>query len=66
MPLYEYECNSCGKVFEQLTAISGKESVHCSACGSDDVKKLLSAGVVKGSTPPGLASAGGCGNSGFS
>ena len=43
MPLYEYLCKKCQKVFEilQLSSRDGEE-VKCPHCGSREVEKLLS------------------------
>jgi putative FmdB family regulatory protein len=40
MPIYEYQCNACGKVFEELL-ITSRDCVWC-ACGSNDLTKLMS------------------------
>ncbi|HLC15050.1 MAG TPA: zinc ribbon domain-containing protein [Thermodesulfovibrionia bacterium] len=43
MPLYEYACNHCGKVFILLQTIGTTESdTSCSYCGSSDVKRKVS------------------------
>ena len=51
MPMYEYECGSCGKRFEAIQKFSDAPLGECRLCGSLDVKKLLSptAFVLKGS-----------------
>ena len=41
MPLYEYRCEPCDRIFETLIRSSGDEP-HCPDCGSIDVNKLLS------------------------
>ncbi|MCK9175940.1 MAG: zinc ribbon domain-containing protein [Desulforhopalus sp.] len=66
MPLYEYKCNSCAKEFEYLTtSVKAAEEVKCPSCGSSDVKKLISAGVVRPGAPSGLNTFGGsCGGGG--
>lgn len=71
MPIYEYRCDTCQNVFEVLTSAgSQQDKVHCSTCGSDKVRKIISAGSFLKSSP--LASAGsssaspGCGKRGFS
>ena len=44
MPIYEYRCNKCGTVSEILTGVSREDpSIQCDACGSNNVKKLISA-----------------------
>jgi len=44
MPIFEYSCEQCGNRFEFL--VQGDESVTCLNCGSDKLKKLLSAFAV--------------------
>lgn len=61
MPIYEYKCNSCGEVQEVLHKSMGKrESVKCSICGSDDLKRLISVASVSmgGSSSKGLTCCG--------
>ena len=42
MPIYEYECKSCGNQFEFLLLPTAKEAPTCPACHSADLEKLLS------------------------
>ncbi|HPC35998.1 MAG TPA: zinc ribbon domain-containing protein [Candidatus Marinimicrobia bacterium] len=52
MPLYEFECQNCGKVFEELVSsirVSETE-ITCPHCGFKRVKKLISAPAIGGST----------------
>jgi putative FmdB family regulatory protein len=61
MPIYEYKCNSCGEVQEVLHKSMGKiESVKCSSCGSDDLKRLISVASVSmgGASSKGLTCCG--------
>ncbi len=41
MPIYEYRCEKCGKVFELLRHIDDHNTVQCVQCGSTDTKKLI-------------------------
>ena len=41
MPLYEYECNKCGKVIEALQKFSDEPLIKCEECGGE-LKKLVS------------------------
>ena len=74
MPIYEYQCRSCGKEFERLCFPSdGDAKVDCPACGSKEAEKLLSAfcsvssGSSEGAAASGAASAHSCAShSGFS
>ena len=40
MPIYEYECQDCGKVFEYL--VLGDPDPACEACQSKRVCRLMS------------------------
>ena len=42
MPIYEYGCNDCGKVFEVLQKFSDKPIKVCAHCSSKKVEKLIS------------------------
>ena len=44
MPIFEYQCEQCEKQFEKLVFAGDdeKDSV-CPACGSGEVKKMMSA-----------------------
>ena len=43
MPLYEYQCRSCGKTFEMLCRIKDADSdLQRPNCHSDRVERLLS------------------------
>jgi putative FmdB family regulatory protein len=43
MPIYEYSCKPCGKVFEELIIRSSDEDeVACPACKSRKVSRLMS------------------------
>ena len=41
MPLYEYECQQCGQVFEARQKFSDAPLTECRSCGGP-VKKLIS------------------------
>ncbi len=60
MPIYEYKCKVCGKEFEVLV-LSDKEPVHCPACGSKEVERMISAFSTMG-----LSAGASCGSGGFS
>jgi putative FmdB family regulatory protein len=43
MPIYEFQCNKCGKCFEQLVFPSdGDDKYICPSCGKGDTDKLMS------------------------
>ena len=42
MPIYEYQCNECGKVSAHLVLNVRDFEPFCSFCGGKDVKKLIS------------------------
>ncbi|WP_422134466.1 MULTISPECIES: FmdB family zinc ribbon protein [unclassified Endozoicomonas] len=43
MPIYEYQCGSCGGVQEVIQAFSDAPLTDCGVCGEPELKKLLSA-----------------------
>ncbi len=68
MPLYEYECSSCGKVSEVMQKFSDPPMTQCSHCKTGKVNRLMSrtsfqlkgsgwyASDYKKSTPPSSSS----------
>lgn len=46
MPIYEYECRSCGKRTELLQRMDEPPLAACPACGGE-VRKLISAPAVQ-------------------
>ena len=47
MPLYEYECDACGKRFERIQKFSDPPVDVCSHCGKSPVRKLLSSPAIQ-------------------
>ena len=43
MPIYEYQCEKCGHVFDTLQRISEDPLVDCPECNEPALKKLVSA-----------------------
>ncbi|MEM9103414.1 MAG: zinc ribbon domain-containing protein [Pseudomonadota bacterium] len=43
MPIYEYQCESCGYEFEKLQKMSDDALVDCPQCQQPKLKKLISA-----------------------
>lgn len=46
MPLYDYKCNSCEKVFEKLVSMSSTDTIYCE-CGKE-ARKLVSTPWIHG------------------
>jgi putative FmdB family regulatory protein len=42
MPLYEYQCDSCGARFELIRKFSDPPVTTCPACGAENLQKLVS------------------------
>jgi putative FmdB family regulatory protein len=42
MPIYEYQCDACDNVFEELILGSEKDPEVCPACGADRVHRVIS------------------------
>ncbi len=43
MPIYEYLCASCGHGLEKLQKLSDAPLTDCPACGTPNLKKMISA-----------------------
>jgi putative FmdB family regulatory protein len=43
MPIYEYQCQSCGAIHEALQKVSDPLIKKCPECGRSKLKKLVSA-----------------------
>ncbi|MDD5288092.1 MAG: zinc ribbon domain-containing protein [Dehalococcoidales bacterium] len=56
MPIYEYECQKCGKKFEYFHWFGGDEKqLKCPKCGDEKPQRLMSAtagGCSGGSCAP--------------
>jgi putative FmdB family regulatory protein len=52
MPIYEFECGSCGVRFEELVG-AGTEGAECPGCGTDHARRLLSNVSPPGRQPRG-------------
>jgi len=42
VPIYEYQCRSCGNQIEVLQKMSEDPLVTCEECGADELRKLIS------------------------
>ncbi len=63
MPIYGYDCHTCGHEFETLVRASD-EAPACPACASTDLKRqlsLIAAPAKGGSEVPACEVGGGCG-----
>ena len=51
MPIYDFRCQECGRVSGIFLRAAGQVA-HCSACGSDNMERLISASyMIKMDTP---------------
>ena len=51
MPIYEYNCQNCGKRFEKLVrSTNGAEQVVCPGCQSESVERQFSVFAMVGSS----------------
>lgn len=47
MPIYEYECTSCGSSFEELQLGGATQAPSCPSCQTaDEVRRRISASAV--------------------
>jgi putative FmdB family regulatory protein len=47
MPIYEYECTSCGHRLETIQKISDEPLKECPSCQQPKLKKLISAAAFR-------------------
>src|SRR5262245_14558051 len=47
MPLYEYQCEACGKRFEIIQKFSDPPAETCRVCGKGPVQRLLSSPAIQ-------------------
>jgi putative FmdB family regulatory protein len=47
MPIYEYQCEACGKNLEALQKISAAPLLDCPECGEPALKKKISAAAFR-------------------
>ena len=47
MPLYEYECDACGRRFEVIQKFSDPAVDTCKECGRGPVRRLLSSPAIQ-------------------
>ncbi len=47
MPIYEFQCQSCGDEVEVLQKMSDDPLTDCKACGKPDMKKMVSAAAFR-------------------
>ncbi len=60
MPIYEYRCRKCGKIFEKIQRVDeGGEFLKCPCCGGKPERVLSSFSSSKGSESSSCGPAGG-------
>lgn len=42
MPIYEYRCSECDRIFEKIVRNSNKEGIECPFCKGEKIVRLLS------------------------
>lgn len=47
MPIYEYECKSCGHRQEAIQKMSDDPLLDCAECSKPELKKLISAAAFR-------------------
>jgi putative FmdB family regulatory protein len=53
VPIYEFECEACGTVFEELVAAGA--AAPCPECGAERTRRLMSTVSPPGRLPRGAA-----------
>lgn len=64
MPIYEFLCRECETRFDDLVSMSDAPTATCPACGSSEVRRLLSAFAVGPGASAGGSSSASTGGSG--
>ncbi len=67
MPIYEYQCQDCGEIFEKIVSFSQESDISCAKCDSANVQKNISTPAASPSMnnsqmplPTGCGASGGC------
>ena len=47
MPIYDYQCTSCGHELETIQKISDSPLTDCPACNKSDLKKKVTAAAFR-------------------
>lgn len=47
MPIYEFECLSCGHRFDRLQKLSDPDPSDCPSCGAPQVKRAVTAAAFR-------------------
>ena len=47
MPLYEYQCDACGRRFEKIQKFSDAPLEVCALCGKGPIHKLMSSPAIQ-------------------
>ena len=59
MPVYEYQCTQCGKMFELLRSITADDSdLKCPECGDEHPQRAISTFARSGHSESACASTG--------
>ena len=65
MPLYEYRCKNCNRVFEKIVSFSeANKNPVCPECQSQETERKLSRIAAIGSSGGASTSGGSCGSGG--
>jgi putative FmdB family regulatory protein len=61
MPIFEYMCDSCGAVFEELESVTNRDKPHeCPVCGKKKGRRIVSTFATSSGSR-----AASCGSGGF-
>lgn len=60
MPLLDFQCNTCGKKFDELIFSTNRDKIKCPSCGDKDLKQIYEGKCNFGKTADGGGNSGGC------
>jgi putative FmdB family regulatory protein len=41
MPICEYRCRKCDRIFQEIEKLEGRESLRCPYCGEESAEKAV-------------------------
>jgi putative FmdB family regulatory protein len=59
VPIFEYKCNSCSAVFEELVSAKQADRVRCPKCDSKATERLISVFAARATEHPSVGDQGG-------
>jgi len=68
MPVFDYECKHCGRIYEELVTSSSTpdSDIECPECGEhQSVRRMSAPSISTGGSVSSFSGGAGCGSGGF-